>query len=212
MLLAYWNDESIQYKARKNARSRSKYAETHTAGPRSLAQIRNEMIKEADGTAPSDAEVFVKTRKRNPGREYKTDTKKISEKVDDIEKQIKISGDGTDELLLSGGKKHGKTWLYGRCPNAAKVPRSTSSRNSYVEDLACKIKESLADDVKESVSKQVQEEVDAQVNKKVQQNLTLALKKIAEANPGIKINMEDFCPPASSDDENGTPITGGGSC
>ncbi|XP_074325444.1 uncharacterized protein LOC141663562 isoform X1 [Apium graveolens] len=37
--------------------------------------------------------------------------------------------------------------------------------------------------------------------------LAWVLKKIAEANPGITINLEDFC--TTSDDDNLTPVTGG---
>ena len=40
------------------------------------------------------------------------------------------------------------------------------------------------------------------------ENLAWALKKLAEANPGITINLEDFCA-ITSDDDNGTPVTGG---
>ncbi|KAK1401052.1 hypothetical protein POM88_000657 [Heracleum sosnowskyi] len=60
--------------------------------------------------------------------------------------------------------------------------------------------------------KQIQEEVDEQVNTKVQKNLASVIKKIGQANPNIKIDIdiEELCVTATSDDD-GTPITGGSS-
>lgn len=61
------------------------------------------------------------------------------------------------------------------------------------------------------MNKKVQSEMDAQVNKKVQENLAYALKKLGEANPNIRIDLGEFCATVSSDNENGTPMTGGAS-
>ena len=41
------------------------------------------------------------------------------------------------------------------------------------------------------------------------ENLTLVLKKLGEANPGINIDLAQLCATISSDNDNGTPITGG---
>ena len=79
----------------------------------------------------------------------------------------------------------------------------------YVQDLEGKIRQSLVSEVEYSVAKEVQEEVDVQVKKKVRENVTWVLKKLVEANPGIIVNIEDFCATTSSDDDNGTPMTGG---
>ena len=78
-----------------------------------------------------------------------------------------------------------------------------------MQDLAGKIRQSLVSEVESSVAKKVQEEVDVQVKKKVQENMTWVLMKLAEANPGIIVNIEDFYATTSSDDDNGTPMTGG---
>lgn len=43
------------------------------------------------------------------------------------------------------------------------------------------------------VNKTVYDEVDAKVNQKVQDNLTLVLKKLVEANPKLKIDLSDIC-------------------
>lgn len=78
-----------------------------------------------------------------------------------------------------------------------------------MQDLTAKIRQSLAHEVEEKV-KQVQAEVDEQVNKKVQQNMALVLKKLAEANPNITVDIEELLEVVSSDNH-GTPMTGGSS-
>ena len=71
-----------------------------------------------------------------------------------------------------------------------------------------KIKKSLVSEFEASVTKKVQDEIDAEVNKKIQENWAWAFTKLAEANPSITINLEDFCA-ITSDDKNGTPVTDG---
>lgn len=88
---------------------------------------------------------------------------------------------------------------------------SNAPTDTYVQELTTKIRQSLADEVEEKV-KQVQAEVDVQVKKKVQQNLAVVLKKLAEANPNITVDIEDLCEmTVSSDNDDGTPLTGGSS-
>ena len=67
------------------------------------------------------------------------------------------------------------------------------------------------DEVEDKVNKKVQAEVDAKVNQKVQENLTWVLKKLSEANPNMNVNLGDLCVTISTDNENGTPMTGSGS-
>ena len=59
------------------------------------------------------------------------------------------------------------------------------------------------------IKKKDQEEVDAKLSKKVQENLTWVLKKLAEANPSINVNLGEICATVSSDNCDGTPIIGG---
>ena len=57
---------------------------------------------------------------------------------------------------------------------------------------------------------QLESEMEAEVNRKVQDNMVWLLKKLGEANPGLKVDINDFCAIVSSDgDEFGTPITPG---
>ena len=66
------------------------------------------------------------------------------------------------------------------------------------------------DEVEDMVNKKVQAEVDAKVNQKVQENITWVLKKLSEANPDMNVNLGDLCATISisTDNENGTPMTG----
>ncbi|KAL6521446.1 hypothetical protein OROGR_018015 [Orobanche gracilis] len=61
--------------ANDNSERRCSITDTHTMGPKSLAQVKNKMKKcdPKQGT-PSDANVFIETRKRKAGRKYKTNT------------------------------------------------------------------------------------------------------------------------------------------
>lgn len=59
------------------------------------------------------------------------------------------------------------------------------------------------------MTKKVQAEVSEQVNKKVQQNLAWILKKLGEANPNITVDIEGLGAIISSDNDDGTPMTGG---
>ncbi|KAK1401057.1 hypothetical protein POM88_000662 [Heracleum sosnowskyi] len=128
-------------------------------------------------------------------------TKNINEKFSIV--------DAPDELLSD--RKHGPHWLLWRCVKPSKVSSSNAPRDTYVNELTTKIKQGVVAEVEEKV-KQIQEEVDEQVNTKVQKNLASVIKKIGQANPNIKIDIdiEELCVTATSDDD-GTPITGGSS-
>ena len=51
--------------------------------------------------------------------------------------------------------------------------------------------------------------VEAGVDHKVQKTLEFALKKLGEANPDIIIEIPELCAMVASEDEDGTPLTGG---
>lgn len=117
-----------------------------------------------------------------------------------IKEKISTTEDPSRELL-SDGKKHGPSWLQGRCAKATKG--CGSSTNTYVQELAGKIKENLVTEIEASMSKKVQEVVENKVHEK----MSMVLKKLADTNPGITINLKEFYP--TSDDENFTPLTSG---
>lgn len=68
--------------------------------------------------------------------------------------------------------------------------------DTYLDDLTTKIRGELEAELEEKVSK------------KVQDNLSMILKKIAEANPGLNMDIGGVgATIASEDDENGTPFS-----
>ncbi|KAK1401722.1 hypothetical protein POM88_001327 [Heracleum sosnowskyi] len=160
-LLEYWGDETVQERAKKNAESRSKIVDTHTAGPKCFSQLKHKMKKKRpDDGEPSQGRVFIKTRKRRVGRKYKTDPSVINYRIEKIKKNIGTSGEDIQELITDG-KLHGPSWLIGRSSNPSKIS-ATAPRGTYVQDLTSKIRESLVEEVEAKVSKKMQEEVDAQ--------------------------------------------------
>nr|XP_017228755.1 PREDICTED: uncharacterized protein LOC108192725 [Daucus carota subsp. sativus] len=211
MLLDYWNDESIQEKARKNSNARKHYVDTHTLGPKSLAQYRYKMKKVPGECEPCDAKIFIDTRKRDAKREYKISTEKIEKKIETITKRLSTGDAASDEL----GAKHGLNWLKGRCVKPANMSNSNAPTETYVKDLTTKIKEGFAAELEEKVKKVESEfqdkvkQVEAGVDQKVQQNLAFVFKKLAQANPDIKIDIQEVCTTVGSDNDDGTPMTRG---
>ncbi|KAK1366310.1 hypothetical protein POM88_041871 [Heracleum sosnowskyi] len=82
--------------------------------------------------------------------------------------------------------------------------------DSYVQELTKKIRQEVAVEVEAKVNEKVCAEVDGKINRKVQDNLTLALKKLAEANPTLNVDIGEICATISSDTVgDGTPMTNG---
>ena len=55
---------------------------------------------------------------------------------------------------------------------------------------------------------QITQQLEAKFNRKLQDSMAWMLKKLGEANPGMKIDVGDFCATVSTDqDDNGTPIS-----
>ncbi|KAL6534778.1 hypothetical protein OROGR_013453 [Orobanche gracilis] len=129
----------------------------------------------------SFAEVFAKTRKRKPGRIYKSNTDVMQFRIDTIKKKLESSEglDGLDELVSGGKKSHGPSWLIGRhdtkCVKASSQASSPAPTDSYVQELTKKIRHEVVDEVEAKLNQKVYDEVDANVNQKVQDNLTLVL-------------------------------------
>ena len=102
--------------------------------------------------------------------------------------------------LVHGGKPHARNWLVGR-KGKKRIDDTTPAAPSdhSVQELSAKIKQDLEADL------------EAKVNAKVKENMSWMLKKLGEANPGLKFDITDLCATASSDqDDNGTPFTQGG--
>ncbi|KAK1396546.1 hypothetical protein POM88_006409 [Heracleum sosnowskyi] len=82
--------------------------------------------------------------------------------------------------------------------------------DSYVQELTKKIRQEVVVEVEAKVNQKICAEVDGKINRKVQDNLTLALKKLAEANPTLNVDIGEICATISSDTVgDGTPMTNG---
>ncbi|XP_063948205.1 uncharacterized protein LOC108217084 [Daucus carota subsp. sativus] len=191
LLLKYWADEGVQKLARDNTSHRNSYADPHTLGRTPLVQVRQN-LKNTDPNlqSPSNAKVYFRSRKRNPKVTYKSNTEVIQKRLDSIDEVLK-KGNDANELLPSG--EHGAEWLVGRKGDMPSSENNPTTPQPSVADL-----------------KQITQELEAKFNRKLQGNMAWMLKKLAEANPGMKIDIGDFCAAESSDhDENGTPFGSG---
>ncbi|KAL6586142.1 hypothetical protein OROMI_002786 [Orobanche minor] len=154
----------------------------------------------------TDADVYVKTRKRTTGREYKLPTDVVEKKIEDVEKLLKEGTVEDANELVYGGKDHKHSFLVGRLnekrepkkrPRARQIPPTIPDQ--YVTSLTEKIREQIAQEMEEKVAKQVQE------------NVKLMISKLAEKNPELKLDIEDLSvePSRAKDsirgNENNTP-------
>ncbi|KAK1397043.1 hypothetical protein POM88_006906 [Heracleum sosnowskyi] len=100
----------------------------------------------------TDAVIFTKTRKRKPGRKYKTSPEVMDFIIETINKKLKSSEgvDGIYELVSGGKKSHGPSWLIGR--HDVKVIKTSTQAptptDSYLEELTKKIRQDLVSDMK----------------------------------------------------------------
>ncbi|KAK1353264.1 hypothetical protein POM88_052399 [Heracleum sosnowskyi] len=138
-----------QARAEKNSRSRREYTDTHTAGPQLFSQIRHNMKKKQTypNKKPPGASIFAKTRKRKPGREYKSNPDVMQFRVDTINKKLQsVKGlDGLDELVSGGKKSQGPCWLIGRhdvkCVKASTQNLAPPApTDSYIHELTKKLR------------------------------------------------------------------------
>ncbi|KAL6584563.1 hypothetical protein OROMI_003852 [Orobanche minor] len=183
VLLKYWGDEEVQDRARKNAENRKLIVETHTAGRKSFAQI-GEKIKaennlEPEELAPKD-DIYVKTRKRKPGRQYKTTT---------------IAENGTEAEVQK--PSHGPNWLLGRsgkCRKAkAQQPKLLSSSTATTTDV---------DGLKKSIREEIMAAMQEMVDRKVCQKMSNVIQKLGESNPDFQnLDIKELCAAANTDED-----------
>ncbi|KAK1351440.1 hypothetical protein POM88_054332 [Heracleum sosnowskyi] len=199
LLVKYWGDEAVQELAEENEARRASVTDTHTLGPNSMAQVRENLKKgNPDLGSPSDAQVYLDSHEREEGRTYKTNTAEIKKRIIEIKKKVAAGEDASE--LIANGKSHGREWLKGRHGKTASL--ASASASAPVDDP-------FLDDVTEKIKRDLEVELEAKVNKKVEDNMALLLKKLAEANPGLNLDFADCCATIpSEDDENATPFTG----
>ncbi|XP_074362078.1 uncharacterized protein LOC141702275 [Apium graveolens] len=174
VLLKYWGDEEIQRRSKTASENRALIVETHTAGRTSFAQI-GEKIKaenkiEPKEPAPSDL-VYVETRKRKPGRKYKTtiptdDKDENGHAQHDIEDGSHGANNSAHTEKKSKKPAHGPNWLIGRSGRTRKTVKldvpafsQSSSASIDVADLKKSIKEELLTEMQEIIDKKVREKL-----------------------------------------------------
>ncbi|KAL6584645.1 hypothetical protein OROMI_003934 [Orobanche minor] len=181
--------------AKENTARRNSYADPHTLGRKTLAEVK---LKKQDPNlaSPSRARVYFKSRKHKEGRKYKTDRDAIKKELimQETIDEVLIEG-GDADVVLPGGK-HGPDWLVGRQGSLLALENTPAIPQPSADELTAKI------------TRDLESQMEAKVNRKVQENMTWFLKKLGETNPTLKFDIGDFCATFSSDqDESGTPIT-----
>ncbi|KAK1370109.1 hypothetical protein POM88_036201 [Heracleum sosnowskyi] len=98
--------------------------------------------------------IKAKTRKRKPGREYKSNPDVMQFRVDTINKKLQSAEglDGLDELVSSGKKSHGPGWLIGRhdvkCVKASTQNTAPPApTDSYIQELTKKLRQEVVEEV-----------------------------------------------------------------
>ncbi|KAL2897350.1 Adenine deaminase [Bienertia sinuspersici] len=81
-LLHYWDDEATKDESERNISNRQLGTDIHTMGPTSFAFMR-EQLKQEDPNKeePSKAKVYGHSRKRKPGKSYKTSFGEIAANI-----------------------------------------------------------------------------------------------------------------------------------
>ncbi|KAL8109477.1 hypothetical protein AgCh_025536 [Apium graveolens] len=166
-------------RAEKNSKSRLQFTDTHTVGLKLFSQVRHDMGKNlAPGQKLCDGQIFIKTLKGKPDRQYKINPDVINFRIETLEKKLNSSEglDGVDELIPGGKKSHAPGWLIGRHDTkTVKKATSAASSDQYLQKLTNKIKENCVEEMEVKIEK---------INQKKQENLALVLKRLANTNPG----------------------------
>ncbi|KAK1381728.1 hypothetical protein POM88_019463 [Heracleum sosnowskyi] len=112
---------------------------------------------EEDKKLPTMGQVFIKTRKRDPEKKYKTPTEVVQLKIANVEKIISSTTDGdiADKLFCEANTSHGLSWLIGR--HVKTVNQTNVGKDNYVQELTSEIRKQLADEMEEKLNKKVTE-------------------------------------------------------
>ncbi|KAK1369068.1 hypothetical protein POM88_035160 [Heracleum sosnowskyi] len=206
LLVKYRGDEAVQELAEENEAHRASVTDTHTMGPNSMAQVRENLKKgNPDLGSPSDAQVYLDSHEREEGRTYKTNTAEIKKRIIEIKKKVVACEDASE--LIANGKSYGREWLKGRHGKTASL--ASASVRTKSRKPSAPVDDPFLDDVTEKIKRDLEVELEAKVNKKVQDNMAMLPKKLAKDNPGLNLDIADCCATIpSEDDENATPFTG----
>ncbi|KAL6564859.1 hypothetical protein OROMI_016309 [Orobanche minor] len=95
-----------------------------------------------------------------------------------------------------------------KCLKTSTQASAPAPTDSYVQELTKKIRQEVVVEVEAKLNQKVCAEVDGNINQKVQDNLTLVLKKLVEANPILNVDIGEICATISSDTiGDDTPMT-----
>ncbi|KAK1394557.1 hypothetical protein POM88_013613 [Heracleum sosnowskyi] len=134
-----------------------------------------------------DTDVYIMTRKRKDGREYKLPQevlKTIKDKIADIEKVLQNECAEATNKLVHGGKEHGPSYLIRRLIQK-KEPKSKSK--SSASPCTSSVPDQLVSDLTTKIRAQLQNEMDEKLEQKVRE----MMKMLADKNPDLKLNIED---------------------
>lgn len=194
VLIKYWGSKKVQEIAEKNASNRKKIVDTHTAGTTSFAQISKQMeLSNENGEAPSKVEMFIATRKRKDGQDYKSPTELINYKLSSLQ-EICSSGANSNsiEQFIGSEASHWSSFLVGKRALPKKPKTSSTGTSSElpidVEQLTARIEENLHVKVEETV------------NQRVTDKMSLVRKKLNDKYPDLAIDLDDFEVSSEHDD------------
>ncbi|KAL2921874.1 Fructose dehydrogenase cytochrome subunit, partial [Bienertia sinuspersici] len=81
-LINYWNSEPVKEESERNKSNRQLLDDMHTMGPTSYAMLRQNLIeKDPNKEEPPKAKVYKESRKRKPGKSYKTSYEKTRQNI-----------------------------------------------------------------------------------------------------------------------------------
>ncbi|KAL2896087.1 putative cell division protein WhiA [Bienertia sinuspersici] len=81
-LINYWDSEPVKEESERNKANRQLLDDMHTMGPTSYAMLRQNLKeKDPNKEEPSKAKVYRESRKRKPGKSYKTSYEKTRQNI-----------------------------------------------------------------------------------------------------------------------------------
>ncbi|KAJ1378193.1 putative transposase, Ptta/En/Spm, plant [Sesbania bispinosa] len=114
--------------SQRNTISRAKQKWRHRMGPRSFALIR-EKLRAKDNRDPSQAEVFIETRKSNKGKQLDEETDNV---ITQLQEMIENNDGNNDEAfqVVFGNEHPGAVYCYGR-----NVTQTSLKRNAEMNAM-----------------------------------------------------------------------------
>ncbi|CAJ2668302.1 unnamed protein product [Trifolium pratense] len=121
-LCEYWSWKPVQLISERNTRNRAQQKWRHRMGPKHFALLREKM-RAKEGKEPTQAEVFVETRKGNKGKKLDVETEKAIAK---LEEMVETEENDTEAFEAVFGKEH---------PGSAEVNALKKAHNEEVSTL-----------------------------------------------------------------------------